>query len=657
MRPIVSFLGKASSKELEEYKLEAWYPQGVKLPSNADREFVEDLFNRPQLIGLAHLRAAVMSVRDIPSRELLLFAFSGILACASLTYSIDSKHAGGGDSGIFKVYRYWVPPKPDYRDVWGLFATRARLVANAKTRGNAVLGDYPVEGGTFSVHCDSAENLLKYVAPKSVDYIYTDPPYGAHITYLDLSTIWHAWLGFDITKEQRAREAIVGGEQQFDEKHYLDVLQKSFEAMFLSLKDDCWLSLVFHHKQTNLWYQIRDMLRYSGFTYVNTVAQPLAKQTFHKVKNPLRVLGESLIVNFQKSSSRRIMQPMSLPMANIIKNTAERAIAREGGATTEEIMREVVPELFEAELFIDAASKNMGDILAILDSDFEMGNDDLWHLRTGRKLGDFIPPYDRIRYYVISCLRTAGLATFDEIVTKVLPLLTNGHTPSNEDIGSVLKQVAISRDGIHWQLKDPSFLALQERLPFDSTVQEHVTVEIPEGTTHNQQIYRLAVLCLKAGLVPYVGKQERINPMFDQLNPLTSLNLRADPTDQRRIEQIDLIWAAKDGRPVWAFEIEESTTILSAFERFIALLSAVPGIGRNRRITVVAPKARRRKLNQELTTSSYVGHPQFLENKLTYLYYEDLEKAFPRLSTKGTLQIGELAGICRLPPSPQSRGA
>ncbi|MFH1140548.1 MAG: hypothetical protein V1724_02505 [Chloroflexota bacterium] len=598
-----------------------------------------------------------MRVKEAQSRELLLFAFSGILARASLTYSIDSKHAGGGDSGIFKVYRYWVPPKPDYRDVWGLFATRARLVASAKTRGNAVFGDYPVEGETFAIHTDSAENLLKYVKPNSVDYIYTDPPYGAHIAYLDLSTMWHAWLGFDVTKEQRASEAIVGGEQKFDEKHYLDVLEKSFQAMFLSLKDDCWLSLVFHHKQPNLWYSIRDMLRYSGFTYVNTVAQPLSRPTFHKLKNPLRVLGESLIVNFQKSSTRKIMQPMSLPMANIIKNAAEWAIATGGGATTEEIMRKVVPELFEAELFIDAASKNMGDILAILESDFELANDNLWNVKAGRKLGDFIPSYDRIKYYVISYLRTAGMATFDEIVTKVMPLLTNGHTPSNQDIDSVLKEVAVSRDGIHWQLRDPSFLAIQERLPFDSAVQERVAVGIPPGTTHNQQIYRLAVLCRKAGFVPYIGKQERIDPIFAPLTPLTSLDIRADPSDQRRIEQIDIIWATKDARPVWAFEIEESTSILSAFERFIALLSAVPDIGRNRRLTIVAPKARRRKLNQELTTFSYIGNPQFLENKLTYLYCEDLEKAFTRLSAKVTLQIEELSGICKLPPSPISRGA
>ena len=34
---------------------------------------------------------------------------------------------------------------------------------------------------------------------------------------------------------------------------------------------------------------------------------------------------------------------MPLPMANIIKNVAERVVLELGGATTEEIMREVVP--------------------------------------------------------------------------------------------------------------------------------------------------------------------------------------------------------------------------------------------------------------------------------------------------------------------------
>jgi len=649
--PVVNFVRSASPKELEDYELKEWYPKGIKLPSNADRGYVEDLFGRAQLISLAHLRSAIMKISNAQARELLLFAFSGILARASITYGIDPKHAGGGDSGIFKVYRYWVPPKPDYRDVWGLFATRARLVGNAKKKSNAIFGDFVREGETFNVYCDSAENLLKHVDEGTVDYIYTDPPYGAHIAYLDLGTMWHSWLGFEVTNEMRAREAIEAGDQQFDEKHYLNVLGESFEKMFYALKDEAWLSLVFHHKETNLWYSIRDMLRYIGFNYVNTVAQPLAKQTFHKIKNPLRVLGESLIVNFQKTAVRKISQPMSLPMANIIKNVAERVIYEGGGATTEEILREVVPELFDNDLFFDAASKKIGDILAIMESDFELGEDNLWRIRAERQVGNFIPPRLRIQYYVIGYLRKVGKANFDSIVTTILPRLTNGHEPTREDIEDVLNEVAISHDGVNWELKDLSTLGVQGVLStFISEKEEEYIPEIPASTTHNQYIYRLAILCQKAGLVPYIGKQERNDPMLAGLKSLTYLNIKAELAQQRRIEQIDIIWAGADATPIWAFEVEEHTSILSALERFVALLSAAPELGKTRQLTIVAPKARRRKVHQELTSSSYIGHPQYLENKINYMFYDDLQAAFNKYSARRTIHLEEFHRHCHLPP-------
>lgn len=652
MWPIVQFVRGASSKELEDYELKEWYPKGVKLPSNADRGYVEDLFTRAQLIILAHLRSAIMRIPDQQARDLLFFAFSSTLDKASIMYRYSKSETGvRGDSGIFIVHRYWVPRQPTYRDAWEVFRVRVRLLANAKKKSNALFGDFVREGETFNVYCDSAENLFKYVEKETVDYIYTDPPYGAHISYLDLGTMWHAWLGFEVTNGMRAREAIEGGEKQFDEKHYLDVLGKSFERMFYALKDEAWLSLVFHHKETKLWYSIRDMLRYIGFTYVNTVAQPLAYKSFHKVKNPLRVLGESMILNFQKSATRKISQPMSLPIANIIKNVAERVIYKGGGATTEEILREVVPELFDNDLFFDVASTNIGNILAILESDFELGEDNLWRIRAERQVGNFIPPRLRIQYYVIGYLRKVGKANFDSIVTTVLPLLINGHRLTREDIADVLKEVAISRDNVNWELRPSSELAVQGVLStlISEKIEEYIP-EIPASTTHNQQIYRLAILCQKSGLVPYIGKQERNDPMLAGLKSLTYLNIKAEPVQQRRIEQIDIIWAGTDATPVWAFEIEEHTSILSALERFVALLSVAPELGKARQLTIVAPKARRRKVYQELTSSSYIGHPQYLENKINYIFYDDLAAAFNRYSARRTIRLEEVQSICHLPP-------
>jgi len=311
----------------------------------------------------------------------------------------------------------------------------------------------------------------------------------------------------------------------------------------------------------------------------------------------------------------------------------------------------VVPDLLENEDFFDAASKSINDILAILESDFELGEDNLWQIKSGRQVGNFIPPKLRIQYYVIGYLRKVGKANFDEIVTTVLPKLTNGHRPSTEDIADVLKEIAISHDGRNWELRDPSTLAIQGVLQtFIGENETEYSTELPESTTHNQQIYRLAIMCQKAGLVPYIGKKERNDPMLAALKPITYLNIQVDPVQQKRIEQIDIIWAGADGTPIWAFEIEESTSILSALERFMALLSVTPELGNRRQLTIVAPKSRRRKVHQELTSSSYIGHPQYLENKINYMYYDDLITAFNRYSNQRSLHLDDIQRICHLPP-------
>ena len=97
--------------------------------------------------------------------------------------------------------------------------------------------------------------------------------------------------------------------------------------------------------------------------------------------------------------------------------------------------------------------------------------------------------------------------------------------------------------------------------------------------------------------------------------------------------------------------IEALTNRLSALERFVALLSATPELSKTRQLTIVAPKARRRKVQQELTSSSYIGHPQYLENKITYMFYDDLKAAFSKYGARRTIHLEELHRFCQLPPS------
>jgi len=104
-----------------------------------------------------------------------------------------------------------------------------------------------------------------------------------------------------------------------------------------------------------------------------------------------------------------------------------------------------------------------------------------------------------------------------------------------------------------------------------------------------------------------------------------------DEVQRSRIEQIDCIWFFEGRIPEFAFEVEETTNFLTALERFYSLLERFPSIGTQRRLVIITPRSRKRKLTQELLKSSYAGHPMYMERKISYLYVEDLEAEYPKL--------------------------
>src|SRR5208337_3913068 len=96
--------------------------------------------------------------------------------------------------------------------------------------------------GTFEAHgLDIAD--LPAAFGRKVDYIFTDPPYGGHIAYLDLSILWNHWLGFRVPMPARENEIIVGGELRLTEEHYIKRLRESMRVCLSMLKHDRWFSV------------------------------------------------------------------------------------------------------------------------------------------------------------------------------------------------------------------------------------------------------------------------------------------------------------------------------------------------------------------------------------------------------------------------------
>ncbi|MDR3271928.1 MAG: DNA methylase, partial [Flavobacteriaceae bacterium] len=300
---------------------------------------------------------------------------------------------------------------------------------------------------------------LHFLHNESVDYIYTDPPYGKKIPYLDLSVMWNAWLDLDVTEEDYAQEAIEGGEHNKSKDDYNNLIAQSIKEMYRVLKYDRWLSFVFAHKDPEFWHLIIDTAESCGFEYVGSVAQKNGQTSFKKRQHPFTVLSGQLIINFRKVRKPRAIMKANLGMniTEIVMQTIEGIIAKNNGATLEQINDELIIKGLELG-FLDLLKKEYSDLTPILLENFEY--DEATELFTIRKDTKFTTQIDvrlRIKYYLISYLRRAereeNTPTFDKIVMEILPLLKNGSTPENQTILSVLEDIGerVGHDG--WRMK------------------------------------------------------------------------------------------------------------------------------------------------------------------------------------------------------------
>jgi DNA modification methylase len=470
-----------TNDEIKEALSKYPYPKGLKLPKGSDVEFIENIFTSKQLAQLAFLKYLIKqkAKKSKPLLQSLMVSFSSSITRFNRTFhktkvSEKNKGGGGGDSAAFRYYRYRIAPKPTELNLITIFERKVKNLVAAqkeiieKTQFSQVMlnqdnsvGIKIIKGNAADLESINLSNPFgkKGIAKESVDYIYTDPPYGKKIPYLDLSVMWNAWLDLKVTEEDYALEAIEGGEHEKTKESYNELIAKSIQEMYRVLKFDRWMSFVFAHKDPEFWHLIIDTAEKCGFEYAGAVAQTNGHKSFKKRQNPFTVLSGQLIINFKKVRKPKYIMKAALGMeiGEIVMQTVEGIIAKNNGATLEQINDELIIRGLELG-FLDLLQKEYKDLTPLLLEQFDF--DDESELFTIKKNAKFKTRLDvklRVKYYLISYLRRLELSkqypTFDEIILHIMPLLKNGTTPENQTILSVLEDIAKQTGENCWKLK------------------------------------------------------------------------------------------------------------------------------------------------------------------------------------------------------------
>lgn len=183
-----------------------------------------------------------------------------------------------------------------------LFVPSLNIEQNIHNLLKAKIRDFSAIGyltrGNDCVGVNSATFLAKLEAD-SIDYIFTDPPFGANIMYSELSSIWEGWIKVRTNNET---EAIINATQHKSLFDYQALMNASLKEFYHVLKPGKWLTMEFSNTSASVWNSIQNALQGVGFVVVNVAALDKKQGSFNAVTTTTAVKQDLVITCYKPSN-------------------------------------------------------------------------------------------------------------------------------------------------------------------------------------------------------------------------------------------------------------------------------------------------------------------------------------------------------------------
>lgn len=178
---------------------------------------------------------------------------------------------------------YYTPSQTCEVSPW--YAIGARGVRLAKT-----FRDLRASYGNVVVTTGTAFSLP--VPDASIDYIFTDPPFGNNLAYSELNFLVEAFHG---VFTNQTPEAVMSDSQKKGLLDYGRLMRECFSEYTRVLKPGRWMTLVFSSTQAAVWNVIQTALQEAGFVIANVSALDKMLGSFNAVTNPTSVKQDLVI--------------------------------------------------------------------------------------------------------------------------------------------------------------------------------------------------------------------------------------------------------------------------------------------------------------------------------------------------------------------------
>lgn len=291
----------ALARRAEEREVTAWYPRDPISPDGYSARLaqlgakgivdVSCLLSRRNLAVFADLWERCAAIPGRGERRLCRATLTSIFTVISERQGYFG--GGGGMSG-----NLYMPIVRMEKNIY-LVARRklGRLLA-AEGAKRSLKGQATV--------CTRSATALDGTADGSIDYIFTDPPFGANIIYSEVNRVLEAWLR---RPTDGGEEAVIDPTRGRSGDDYAELMRRSFAECHRVLRPGRWMTVEFHNTRADVWNNLQRALGASGFVVERVSVLDKGSTTILEDIRPGAAQGD-LIISLRKPARRRAAAPL-----------------------------------------------------------------------------------------------------------------------------------------------------------------------------------------------------------------------------------------------------------------------------------------------------------------------------------------------------------
>ncbi len=230
---------------------------------------------------------AVFEAERSPSKSLLTLGITSLLVYASKLSRWRMENKSGPLSGTLYVSSTMMP-----LEALTILPNRYKRIAKARR-----LLVHQTAGLTLTETCSSTTSRLP---TESVDYIFTDPPFGSNFMYSELNFLWESWLR---VRTNNHKEAIINAKQHKKLLDYQGLMLAAFSECYRILRPGRWMTVEFHNSANAVWNAIQEALVRAGFIVADVRTLDKKQGNFNQVTASGAVKQDLIITCYKPHSN------------------------------------------------------------------------------------------------------------------------------------------------------------------------------------------------------------------------------------------------------------------------------------------------------------------------------------------------------------------